>query len=127
MDDGLMVLKLCKRDLESEGYDVHLAPDGGYSMSPLKEIEPDLVLLEIMMLGLDGYQALDSIRHHVEVPVIMITWKPAVDSQQKALALDADDYVIKSFHPLELVNLVGVKFRHIDPEITANNDIGRSE
>lgn len=96
------MLQLLKRTLEIEEYDVRLAADGVYGMSLLRENEPDLVLLDIMMPGPDGYQVLDSIRHCSEVPVIMVTAKAEVDSVKNALALGADDYIRKPFRPKAL-------------------------
>jgi len=97
IDDDPEMLQLLKRTLELKGYHVDLATDGVYGMAVLRETKPDLVLLDIMMPGPDGYQVLDSIRQHSETPVIMVTAKCEVDSLQKALALGADDYVRKPF------------------------------
>ena len=114
IDDEPMVLQLLKKVLESEGYDVNLAADGAYGMALYREKKPDLVLLDIMMPGPNGYQVIESIRQDGGVPVIMITGKPDVDSLQKALTLGADDYVRKPFRPLELVARVRAKLRRFE-------------
>ena len=114
IEDDPHMLQLLKRTLETEGYDVYLAADGLYGMSLLRDMEPDLVLLDIMMPGPDGYQVLDSIRHHSDVPVIMVTAKAEVDSVKNALALGADDYIRKPFRPKELVARVEAKSRRCD-------------
>ena len=114
IEDDPYMLQLLKRTLEIEGYDVYLAIDGVYGMSVLRETKPDLVLLDIMMPGPDGYQVLDSIRHCSEVPVIMVTAKTEVDSVTYALNLGADDYIRKPFRPQELVARVKAKLRRCD-------------
>ena len=119
IEDDPYMLRLLKRTLETEGYDVYLAADGVYGMSLLTELEPDLVLLDIMMPGPDGYQVLDSIRHYSEVPVIMVTAKTEVDSVKNALSMGADDYIRKPFRPQELVARVKTKLRRCDRLVTA--------
>lgn len=111
IDDEPMMLQLLKRVLESEGYGVRLAADGAFGMALYREKKPDIVLLDIMMPGPDGFQVLESIRQDDGVPVIMITGKHDVDSLQKALTLGADDYVRKPFSPLELMARVRSKLR----------------
>ena len=113
IEDDPYMLRLLKRTLETEGYDVYLAADGVYGMSVLRETRPDLVLLDIMMPGPDGYQVLDSIRHYSEVPVIMVTAKTEVDSVKNALSMGADDYIRKPFRPQELVARVKTKLRRL--------------
>jgi len=119
IEDDPYMLQLLKRTLETEGYDVYLATDGVYGMSVLRETRPDLVLLDIMMPGPDGYQVLDSIRHYSEVPVIMVTAKTEVDSVKNALSMGADDYIRKPFRPQELVARVKTKLRRCDRLVTA--------
>lgn len=119
IEDDPHMLQLLKRILETEGYDVHLAADGVYGMSVLRETRLDLVLLDIMMPGPDGYQVLDSIRCCSEVPVIMVTAKTEVDSVENALALGADDYIRKPFRPQELVARVKAKLRRCERSVTA--------
>ena len=109
-----VVLQLCKRVLESEGYNVNLATDGVFGMALYREKKPDLVLLDIMMPGPDGYQVVELIRQDAGVPVIMITGKRDLDSLQKALTLGADDYVRKPFRPLELMARVRLKLRRAE-------------
>ena len=118
IDDDLMMLQLHKRIFEGQGYDIALAADGVYGMTLLRETKPDLVLLDILMPGPDGYQVLQSIRQTSDVPVIMVSVKREVDTVQKALALGADDFVRKPFRPLELVARVRAKLRRAGVEVT---------
>ncbi len=111
IEDDPHMLQLLKRILELEGYHVHLAADGVYGMSVLRDANLDLVLLDIMMPGPDGYQVLNSIREGSNIPVIMVTAKAEVESLAKAVNLGADDYVRKPFRPVELVARVQAKLR----------------
>ncbi len=113
IDDDPEMLQLLRRTLELEGFDVELAADGAYGMSVIRRAIPDLVLLDIMMPGPDGYQVLESIRQYCDAPVIMVTAKTEVDSLDKAIALGADDYVRKPFRPLELVARIKANLRYI--------------
>ena len=127
IEDDPYMLQLLERILETEGYDVYLAADGVYGMSVLRETRPDLVLLDIMMPGPDGYQVLDSIRHYSEVPVIMVTAKTEVDSVENALSMGADDYIRKPFRPQELVARVKTKLRRCDRLVTATQYTGNAQ
>ncbi|GAI69637.1 unnamed protein product, partial [marine sediment metagenome] len=73
VDDEQEILRLLKRTLEPEGYHVIVADNGRAALSLLKEHGPDLVILDIMMPGLDGFEVLDLLRQHSNVPVIMLT------------------------------------------------------
>jgi len=118
IDDEPMVLQLLERILELEGYDVDVAADGAYGMALYREKKPDLVLLDILMPGPDGYQVLESIRQDSDIPIIMVTAKRDVESVKKALALGADDYVRKPFRLLELLACVRAKLRRAGPAVT---------
>jgi len=100
-----------------EGYDVITASDGSSALELLEEYKPELVILDIMMPGLDGFQVLDLIRKRSNVPVIMVTARGEVTSLRDALVLGADDYVRKPFSVRELVARVRAKLRRTTPEI----------
>ena len=110
-EDDAVMLQLIRRTLESQDYDVITAADGVIGLALLREFDPDMVLMDIMMPGPDGYLTLERIREFSDVPVIMVSAKSEVDSVQKALDLGADDYVRKPFRPLELAALVEEKLR----------------
>ena len=111
IEDNQDMLQLLRRILEPEGYRVILATDGIYGTTLVKEVKPDLVLLDIMMPGPDGYMTLESIRKYSNVPVIMVTVKRETEALQKALVLGADDYVRKPFRPVELLARIKAKLR----------------
>ena len=111
IDDEPDMLQLLERILTSEGYRVIPAADGNYGLTLVRGTRPDLILLDIMMPGLNGFMVLDSIRKYSDVPVIMVTAKRETEALQKALDLGADDYVEKPFRPGELLARVKAKLR----------------
>ena len=117
VDDEPGVRKLLKHCLEPEGYDVITVPDGNAALALMGKCQPDLIILDIMMPGLDGFQALDIIRQRSNVPVIMLTGRGEVNALRDALALGADDYVRKPFHTRELVARIRAKLRRATPAL----------
>jgi len=113
IEDDQDMLQLFKRILEPEGYRVILSVDGTYGMTLLKDTKPDLVLLDIMMPGPDGFMTLNSIRQYSNVPVIMVTAKRETETLQRVIDLGADDYVKKPFRPNELLARIKAKLRRI--------------
>lgn len=111
VDDDVEILRILTRSLELEGYDVTTAADGRSALATLDDSKPDLVILDIVMPELDGFQVLDLMRQRSNVPVIMLTAKSEVDSMRDAMALGADDYVRKPFHIRVLVARVRAKLR----------------
>ena len=118
VDDDQAILRLLKRTLEPEEYGVVVTTDGRSSLTLLEEHKPDLVILDIMMPGLDGFQVLDLIRQRSNIPVIMLTARREVTSLNEALGLGADDYVRKPFHTRELLARIRAKLRRAGPEVT---------
>ena len=111
VDDNHEMLKIVGRVLELEGYDVSTAPDGSSALALLSECKPDLIILDIIMPGLDGFQVIDHIRRRSDVPIIMLTAKHEVTLLRKALVLGADDYIRKPFDAKVLVARVRAKLR----------------
>ena len=118
VDDEQAILRLLNRTLEPEGYGVIAADNGSSALDLLEEHTPDLVILDIMMPGLNGFQVLDLIRQRSSVPVIMLTAKREVNTARDALALGADDYVRKPFHTQELLARIRAKLRRAGSEVT---------
>ena len=118
VDDDQEILRMLGRTLELEGYDVTTAADGRSALTLLEKHEPDLVILDIIMPELDGFQVLNLIRQHSDVPVIMLTARCEVTSLQEALALGADDYVRKPFRTRELLARIRAKLRRTRPVVT---------
>ena len=111
VDDEQTILRLLSRTLEPEGYGVIVADNGRSALDLLEEHRPDLVILDIMMPGLDGFQVLDLIRQRSNIPVIMLSARREMATKQDTLNLGADDYVGKPFHAGELVARIRAKLR----------------
>ncbi|MBI2831790.1 MAG: response regulator, partial [Chloroflexi bacterium] len=111
VDDDLDLLRIVTRTLELEGYEASPAAGGKFGLALFQEQKPDLVILDIMMPDIDGYQVLKQIREHSNVPVIILTAIKETDSVQKSFGLGADDYVIKPFCTHKLLALVKAKLK----------------
>lgn len=113
IDDEKIILSLIERILLSKGYQVLLASDGVYGLNLVKEQNPDLILLDITMPGLDGFATLEKIREVSNSPVIMVTGKQDMESLQRTIDNGADDFIRKPFRPKELVARIETKLRRI--------------
>ena len=106
VDDNPENRDLLVRRLAARGYEVEKASDGFEALRKVREKEYDLVVLDVMMPGLSGLDVLRSIREKwsvAELPVVMATARGGSDEMVEALALGANDYVVKPFSPMELV------------------------
>ncbi|MCM1364820.1 MAG: response regulator transcription factor [Faecalibacterium sp.] len=103
VDDDLNICELLRLYLEKEGYDVVIANDGADAVSTFRAESPNLVLLDIMLPKLDGWQVCREIRKFAETPIIMLTAKGEVFDRVLGLELGADDYVVKPFDTKEVV------------------------
>jgi len=117
VDDEEYVTKLVKRTLEEAGYDVMVANDGNSALAILTEKEADLVLLDIRMPGLDGYQVLERIRENSNVPVLMLTAVREKTAIAHSLNLGADDYVEKPFRSRVLIARIQAKLKRARGEL----------
>ena len=111
VDDEETVRKLLKRTLEEGGYDVVTAANGAEALEKLSQFNVSLVLLDIKMPGLDGFQVLDRIRQLSDIPVIMLSAIKEVPTIRDSLALGADDYIRKPFRTRELLARIQAKLR----------------
>src|SRR5918995_7142760 len=107
VDDDPNVQRLLQYTLKQEGYDVVIAGDGADGFRLWGAESPDLVLLDVMLPKLDGYQVATKIREQeagsAHVPIIMLTAEREVEQKVRGLRAGADDYLIKPFHPAELL------------------------
>ncbi len=103
VDDDLNICELLRLYLTKEGYDVVIANDGVSAVSTFQEESPSLILLDIMLPKLDGWQVCREIRKFSETPIIMLTAKGEVFDRVLGLELGADDYVVKPFDTKEIV------------------------
>ncbi|MBN2499567.1 MAG: response regulator transcription factor [Anaerolineales bacterium] len=108
------MVRFIRLNLEHDGFQVVEAFTGQQAMDRLRETLPDLVLLDVMMPDIDGFEVLRLIRENNDVPVIMLTAKGEEDDRVRGLELGADDYVTKPFSPRELVSRVRAVLRRTE-------------
>jgi DNA-binding response OmpR family regulator len=97
--------------LEREGFQVNTVFDGTAAITSLKRHPPDLVLLDIMLPGIDGYEITQWLRSQSDIPIIMLTARRELADRIAGLEMGADDYVVKPFSPQELVSRVRAVLR----------------
>jgi len=111
VDDERRMVGFIRLNLEQDGFEVIEAYNGTEALERLRDSLPDLILLDVMMPDIDGFEVLRMIREISQVPVIMLTAKGEEDDKVKGLELGADDYVTKPFSPRELVSRVKAVLR----------------
>ena len=121
VDDEERMARFIRLNLEHDGFQVIEAFRGQEAMDKIRTTMPDLVLLDIMLPDLDGFEVLKMIREISNIPVIMLTAKGEEDDRVKGLELGADDYVTKPFSPRELVSRVKAVLRRSE-SILENSD-----
>ena len=115
VDDEQRMIRFIRMNLDLEGFSVHEAYDGKDALNQMRKVMPDLVILDVMMPKLDGFETLAMLREISSVPVIMLTARGDEDDRVRGLELGADDYVTKPFSPRELVSRVRAVLRRVDP------------
>ena len=120
-DDDRNICDLLRMYLEKEGFAVVLAGNGEEALLKFDEENPDILLLDVMMPRLDGWQVCRELRKKSEVPIIMITAKGETFDKVLGLELGADDYVVKPFEPKEIVARVKAVLRRTG-KTNAEND-----
>jgi two-component system response regulator MprA len=115
VDDDPRILSMMRRVLEVDGYAVAVAPDGDQALELLRSDDADLVILDVMLPGADGFEVCRTIRRESGVPILMLTARD--ESSYKVTGLDcgADDYVVKPFNPDELMARVRALLRRMQP------------
>ncbi|MCX5999233.1 MAG: response regulator transcription factor [Chloroflexi bacterium] len=111
IDDDRGLQKLARRSLELEGYRVIIAGDGPTGLQLVEDEEPALVILDIMMPGMDGFQVCERVRQFSDVPIVMLTAKGRLEDVVHGLDVGADDYVTKPFSTDELMARVKAVLR----------------
>jgi two-component system KDP operon response regulator KdpE len=119
VDDDPTVLELVQRNLEREGYQVVTAGNGQEGMRVMYAERPDLVILDVMMPELDGWQICQRVRGMSDVPIIMLTARRQEGDIVKGLDLGADDYLTKPFRRGELLARVRAVLRRARTETVA--------
>ena len=113
-DDDTKLLKMLRRTLVYEGFDVATAADGEEALQAIYNQHPSLLILDWMMPGMDGLEVLRALRSgENDIPVLMLTARDAVEDRVQGLERGADDYLVKPFAPTELVARVRALLRRV--------------
>jgi DNA-binding response OmpR family regulator len=113
VDDEERILNFLKTKLRTTGYEVTLAGNGIEALEKVREQAPDLIVLDVIMPEMDGFQTLKELRTFSAVPVIMLSARGDDSDRIKGLGLGADDYMAKPFNPDELVARIGAIKRRV--------------
>ncbi|MGN0323620.1 MAG: response regulator [Oliverpabstia sp.] len=118
VDDDNNIAELISLYLTKECFECKIVNDGEAALHAFSSFQPNLILLDLMLPGIDGYQVCREIRHKSNVPIIMLSAKGEVFDKVLGLELGADDYIIKPFDSKELVARVKAVLRRFQPAQT---------
>ena len=121
VDDDVNICELLRLYLEKDGFETVVANDGKQAVNMAEKFSPDLILLDIMLPELDGWQVCREIRKHSEVPIIMLTAKGETFDKILGLELGADDYVTKPFDTKEVIARIKAVLRRSTETDKQNN------
>jgi DNA-binding response OmpR family regulator len=113
IEDELKIQQIIKAYLEKEGYEVYAAINGIKGLELIRELKPDLIVLDLMLPELPGEQLLAELRQTSNIPVIILSAKSSEEERIFGLNIGADDYLAKPFSPRELVARVNAHLRRI--------------
>lgn len=121
-DDDKNICELLRLYLSKEGYSTVIAPDGRQAVDTFFSINPDIVILDVMMPFLDGWEVLREIRKKSSCPIIMLTAKGETFDKVLGLELGADDYVVKPFEAKEVLARIKAILRRTSGTVTASSE-----
>ncbi len=123
VDDEASILELIRVNLEDAGFEVVEAADGSEALDAFRGRRFDLVVLDLMLPGLDGFEVCRRLRKESDVPIIILTAKAEEFDRVLGLELGADDYVVKPFSPRELVARVKAILRRVPNQQVSESDV----
>jgi two-component system OmpR family response regulator len=103
VDDDAHIRELARFFLQNEGFDTYEAADGVEALAKLESVKVDMVILDVMMPNMDGWELCRQLREAYDIPLLMLTAKGETSQKLKGFQLGTDDYLVKPFDPLELV------------------------
>lgn len=113
IDDDPLLLTLIQQSLERDNYTIRTAENGHAGLEVMEKIKPDLIILDVMMPNLSGWELCDRIRKTSTVPIIMLTARGSHSDIVRGLQAGADDYLVKPFHQAELLARVSAVLRRV--------------
>jgi two-component system KDP operon response regulator KdpE len=123
VDDEPRMIHFIRLNLEHDGFEVYEATSGIEALDQFRDQLPDLILLDVMMPDIDGFETLRLIRELSTIPVIMLTAKGDEEDRVRGLELGADDYITKPFSPRELVSRVRAVIRRTEMPSTPTHEV----
>ncbi len=123
VDDEANIIELAKMYLQNEGYVVESARDGREALTKIKSLQPALVVLDLMLPEVDGWEVCRKVRADSDVPIIMLTARSDDVDKIVGLELGADDYLTKPFNPRELVARVKAVLRRYEKSAASTQPI----
>lgn len=127
MDDDKNICELLNIYLKNEGYTTVFAYDGSDAVNKAKEEKPDLIVLDVMMPIINGWEACKLIRQFTDVPIIMLTALDTLDNKVQGLNIGADDYIVKPFEPVEVLARINAHLRREENKSQKEDNTSSSE
>lgn len=124
VDDEKSIVDFVKMGLEAEGYVVYSAFDGNEAIEVAQKVNPHIIILDIMLPGMDGYEVCTRIKRLIKTSIIMLTARDDVDDKVRGLDTGADDYMAKPFSFKELLARINARIRNSFPELNQVVSIG---
>jgi two-component system alkaline phosphatase synthesis response regulator PhoP len=122
IDDEPSIVNLVTAYLKPEGYEIFTAADGNAGLKAARSFKPDVIVLDLMLPGKDGFEVLSQLRRESNVYVILLTAKTEETDRIVGLSVGADDYVTKPFSPRELVARIKAALRRLGPGTATGSD-----
>ena len=127
VDDDKNICELLKLYLNKEGFETYFAYDGSEAVTSAKENEPDIIILDVMMPVINGWEACKLIRQFSDVPIIMLTALDTTENKVQGLNIGADDYIVKPFEPVEVIARINAHLRRADKSLGDDTEENKHE
>lgn len=121
VDDDKNICELLKLYLQKEGFETFFAYDGSEAVTVAKEKNPDIIILDVMMPVINGWEACKLIRQFSDVPIVMLTALDTTENKVQGLNIGADDYIVKPFEPVEVIARINAHLRRAEKKDDAEN------
>ena len=116
VDDDKNICEWLKLYLQKEGFEIYFAYDGSEAVTVAKEKKPDIIVLDVMMPVINGWEACKLIRQFTDVPIIMLTALDTTENKVQGLNIGADDYIVKPFEPVEVIARINAHLRRAEKQ-----------
>ena len=127
VDDDKNICELLKLYLNKEGFETYFDYDGSEAVTSAKENEPDIIILDVMMPVINGWEACKLIRQFSDVPIIMLTALDTTENKVQGLNIGADDYIVKPFEPVEVIARINAHLRRADKSLGDDTEENKHE